>query len=77
MVLYNRPINSREFKLMLNTAEFVNRKEGIKKLSDILQFQIRNQNGEFQDEGIEEKKRLTWYMDTSRHDLNAKNSSLE
>jgi hypothetical protein len=38
---------------MLNTAEFVNRKEGIKKLSDILQFQIRNQNGEFQDEGIE------------------------
>ena len=62
---------------MLNTAEFVNRKEGIKKLSDILQFQIRNQNGEFQDEGIEEKKRLTWYMDTSRHDLNAKNSSLE
>jgi hypothetical protein len=77
MVLYNRPINSREFKLMLNTAEFVNRKEGIKKLSDILQFQIRNQNGEFQDEGIEEKKRLTWYMDTSRYDLNAKNSSLE
>jgi hypothetical protein len=71
MVLYNRPINSREFKLMLNTAEFVNRKEGIKKLSDILQFQIRNQNGEFQDEGIEEKKRLTWYMDTSRYDLNA------
>jgi uncharacterized protein YjbK len=72
MVQYNRPINSREFKLMLNTAEFVNRKEGIKKLSDILQFQIRNQNGEFQDEGIEEKKRLTWYMDTSRYDLNAK-----
>ena len=72
MMQYNRTINSREFKLMLNTTAFINRKEGIKKFSDILHFHIGNQNGEFQEQDIEEKKRLTWYLDTSRYDLNAK-----
>lgn len=74
---YNRPINSREFKLMLNTTAFINRNEGIKKLSYILQFQLKNQNGEFEESDIEEKNRLTRYLDTSRYDLNAKSSSLE
>ena len=69
---YNRPINSREFKLMLNTTAFINRNEGIKKLSDILQFQLKNQNGEFEENDIEEKNRLTRYLDTSRYDLDAK-----
>jgi hypothetical protein len=68
---YNRPINSREFKLMLDTTAFINRNEGIKKLSDILQFQLKNQNGEFEENDIEEKNRLTRYLDTSRYDLNA------
>lgn len=69
---YNRPINSREFKLMLNTTAFINRNEGIKKLSNILQFQLKNQNGEFEENDIEEKNRLTRYLDTSRYDLDAK-----
>jgi len=73
MVQYNRPISSREFKLMLNTNSFINRKEGIRKFSEILQFQLRNQNGEFEGEDdIEEKKRLTSYLDTNKYDLNAK-----
>jgi hypothetical protein len=38
-----------------------------------LQFQIGNQNGEFEEEkDIEEKKRLTSYLDTNKFDLNAK-----
>jgi uncharacterized protein YjbK len=58
---------------MLNTTAFINRQEGIKKISNILQFQIGNQNGEFEEEkDIEEKKRLTSYLDTSKFDLNAK-----
>jgi uncharacterized protein YjbK len=58
---------------MLNTTAFINRQEGIKKFSNILQFQIGNQNGEFEEEkDIEEKKRLTSYLDTSKFDLNAK-----
>jgi hypothetical protein len=57
---------------MLNTAAFINREEGIKKFSEILQFQLRNQNGEFEELDTEEKKRLTWYLDTSRFDLHAK-----
>ncbi len=72
MIQNNRPINSREFKLMLSTNAFSNRKEGIKKFSEILQFQLRNQNGEFKENNVEEKKRLTWYLDTSRYELHAK-----
>jgi hypothetical protein len=56
---------------MLDTTAFINRNEGIKKLSDILQFQLKNQNGEFEENDIEEKNRLTRYLDTSRYDLNA------
>ena len=71
MAQSNRPIDSREFKLMLKTTEFIDRIAGIKNVSNILQSQIENQNGEFK-EDIEDSERQTWYLDTSRYDLNAK-----
>src|SRR5215467_178045 len=65
----NRPINSREFKLMLKTSEFADRKLGIKSVSEILCSQMEHQNGKFK-EDIQEKKRRTWYLDTESYDLN-------
>jgi hypothetical protein len=55
---------------MLNTTEFINRQEGIKKVLGIIHSQIKNQDGEFEKD-IEEKKRKTWYLDTSKYELNA------
>jgi uncharacterized protein YjbK len=56
---------------MLKTSEFVDRKIGIKKVSEILRSQIEYQSGKYK-EDIKEKNRRTWYLDTESYDLNIK-----
>ena len=51
----NRPLTSREFKIMLDTNRFIDRKKGIKEISTIVERIIEEQGGKFK--GIIKKKR--------------------
>jgi hypothetical protein len=65
----NRPMTSREFKIMLVPNEFIDRKAGIHKVTNVIDSLIEKQGGSFKNE-VEEKKRRTWYLDTDAHELN-------
>lgn len=69
MARTNRPLTSREYKLMLNPDRFANRGGGIAAFHDLLEFL-------FERLGVEEvkrkdvnKDRRTWYVDTDGHAL--------
>ncbi len=69
----NRPITSREFKLMLNVHRFVDRAEGAAAFWEIVEFMTEKHDGEVIETQDEEKERRTWYVDTRdrtfRHNL--------
>ncbi|MFZ0327248.1 MAG: hypothetical protein WAL66_08105 [Nitrososphaeraceae archaeon] len=71
----NRPLTSREFKIMLNTNRFMDRKKGIKEISTIIESLIEKQDGKFNADG-EEKERRTWYLDTNTYELYCNNNFL-
>jgi hypothetical protein len=60
----NRPITSREYKLMLNVDRFGDRKAGIQAFARLFEFLVDSQGGEI----VERQKNLftrrTWYLDT-------------
>jgi hypothetical protein len=70
MLRYNRPIVSRELKLMLKAKKFGNRDKAIKKkVIPAIKSQIQKQGGNIK-EDVEEKECRVWYLDTQRHELN-------
>lgn len=60
----NRPVTSREYKLMLNTDRFQDRGRGTEVFFDLLNFLIRKEGGTVTEVQTEEKRRLTSYLDT-------------
>lgn len=70
----NRPITSREYKLMLNTERFRDRRAGADLFWKLLTFLVENQGNEVisdaEDlEKNEEKLRSTWFLDTAGFEL--------
>ncbi len=63
MQLSNRPITSREYKLILNTNRFRNRIEDSDGFMAFIAMLIENQGGKVTGES-EEKERQVWYLDT-------------
>ncbi|MCA9950767.1 MAG: hypothetical protein KDE48_14050 [Anaerolineales bacterium] len=59
----NKPITSREYKLMLKTDRFRNRNDGSNEFMDMVVSLIENQGGEVKTD-FEEKERRVWYLDT-------------
>ena len=70
----NRPITSREYKLMLNTERFRDRQAGAGLFWKLLTFLVENQGNEvIPDAGDPDKNaeraRTTWYLDTPGYEL--------
>lgn len=60
----NRPVTSREYKLMLNTDRFRERGRGTEVFFGLLKFLIDKEGGEIVESQDEETRRLTSYFDT-------------
>jgi hypothetical protein len=74
----NRPITSREYKLMLNTERFRDRRAGAGLFWKLLTFLVDNQGNEVipnaeDREKDAEKLRTTWFLDTSGFELQRAN----
>lgn len=76
MIHLNRPVTTREYKLMINTKDFKEREKGLQNFSDIIEKQIELLNARdgtreahFEKE-IKGQKRRTWYLDTESFELN-------
>ena len=74
----NRPITSREYKLMLNTERFRDRQAGAGLFWKLLAFLVENQGNEvIPDAGDPdkdaEKQRTTWFLDTPGFELQRAN----
>ena len=70
----NRPITSREYKLMLNTERFRDRKAGAELFWKLLTFLVENQGNAVvpapdDPDKDAEKERTTWYLDTPGYEL--------
>jgi hypothetical protein len=77
----NRPITSREYKLMLNTERFRDRSAGAGLFWQVLAFLVANQGNEVIPAGIDPDKdkamrRSTWYLDTPGYELQRANVTL-
>lgn len=73
-----KQITSREYKLMLNTSRFQDRKKGIKAFWDVVKYVVNKMHDaheiKLKTQNLEKpfKERLTWYMDTTPgNDFNA------
>jgi hypothetical protein len=66
----NRPLTSREFKIMLQTDHFTDRKKGIKEISTVIESLIEKQDGKFEaTNNYDEVERKTWFLDTNAYEL--------
>ena len=78
----NRPITSREYKLMLNTERFRDRRAGADLYWKLLAFLVENQGNEViagdadPDKNTEKVRRTTWYLDTTGYELQRANVTL-
>ncbi len=77
----NRPITSREYKLMLNTERFRDRRAGASLFWKLLAFLTENQGNEVIPDHADpdknaEKVRTTWYLDTPGYELQRANITL-
>lgn len=64
----NKPITSREYKLMLNADRFKDRDDGSDAFWDLVAALVEKQGGEAKKK-IEEKPRRVWYLDTPGFEL--------
>ena len=71
----NRPLTSRECKIMLDTNRFMDRKNGTHEISTITERLVKGQGGNFKAD-VEEKERRTWYLDTNAYELYHNNNFL-
>lgn len=75
----NRPITSREYKLMLNADRFKDREEGIEVFLRLIEFLIKKEGGaikKIQNKKEDEEIRLTSYLDTPELALRQQGYSL-
>ena len=61
----NRPVTSREYKLMLNVERFKNREEGSRAFSHLIKFLIEKEGGKIIEEQDKKETRQTSYLDTT------------
>lgn len=75
--MLNRPVISREYKLMLNTDRFNNRAEGAANFFNLIRLLIARENGTIgEPDEKEEKRRQTSYLDTPQFALRQSGFSL-
>lgn len=77
----NRPITSREYKLMLNTERFRDRGAGSRLFWQMLVFLVQNQGNAVIPDASDtdkdtQKRRTTWYLDTPGYELQRANITL-
>ena len=72
----NRPVTSREYKLMLNVDRFADRDRGARQLWAVLQFLVAKAGGAVSKEQDATDERETLYLDTPSHDLHQRGLSL-
>ncbi len=77
----NRPITSREYKLLLNTERFRNRIGGAQLFWRMLAFLVENQGNQViaadaDPDNVSEMRRTTWYLDTPGYELQRANVTL-
>lgn len=63
----NRPVTSREYKLMLHADRFVDRKRAADAFWGVVEFLAKKHGGKIVEKQGEEKERRTWYLDTRDH----------
>jgi uncharacterized protein YjbK len=64
MNISNRPVTSREYKLMLNMDRFKDREQASQEFLSLLGFLVRKEGGRVVEEQNEEQRRQTSYLDT-------------
>jgi len=70
----NKPLDSRELKLILDPKRFQDLNSGIEKFQQIVKSHIESLGGTFDMEKDPEKNhRRTWYLDTENFELKSKN----
>jgi hypothetical protein len=72
----NRPITSREYKLILNVDRFADRGRGARQLWAVLEFLIGKAGGAISKVQDATDERETRYLDTPGHDLHERGLSL-
>jgi hypothetical protein len=81
MIPTNRPITSREYKLLLNTERFRDRIAGAKLFWRVLEFLVSSQGNRVIPDAADpdkdtELRRTTWYLDTPGFELQRANVTL-
>lgn len=70
----NKPLDSRELKLILDPKRFQDLNSGIEKFQQIVKSEMDSLGGTFEKEkDIKMKHRRTWYLDTENFELKSKN----
>ena len=73
----NRPLTSREFKIMLRTDHFIDREKGMKEVSSIIEDISGRQGGKYEaPNSYDEVERRTWFLDTDDCELYCKKKFL-
>lgn len=72
----NRPIKSREYKLMLNADRFANRSQGVQMFWDLHTFFVQKQGNQIYETQDEVLHRRTWYLDTPNFELRRRGATL-
>lgn len=67
----NRPVTSREYKMILNPDRFGDRKAGTKRFIRLVKGLIKEAGGKVTEDqdGQDKEKRQTWYLDTPQQGL--------
>lgn len=77
MILPNRPVTSREYKLMLDVNRFKERSEGTGAFFRLLKFLLAKEGAVLlKEQNKTDERRLTSYLDTPAMDLSRSNYSL-
>jgi len=71
----NRPVTSREYKVMLKPGRFRDTQKGIDEIFEIIDSKIGDDE-KFVKDVKEKNRRKTWYLDTVEHSLNERNKFL-
>lgn len=72
----NRPVTSREYKLMLNTDRFIDRAAGAKSFFNLIKLLIKKEGGVNIEKQDKEERRQTSYLDTAQFALHQNGFSL-
>jgi hypothetical protein len=76
MDISNRPVTSREYKLMLNMDRFKDREQASQEFLSLLDFLVRKEGGRVVEEQHEEERRQTSYLDTPERALHQQGFAL-